>query len=88
MAAARASAVAEREAGEDGEDDAARHVDHAVDEVGDVLGVVAEVGDRRTRPSEIGRPASGPPLAICAASMLARNSVCMWIQADVQISAP
>ena len=36
----------------------------------------------------IGWPAWTPPLAICAASMLARSSVCMWIHALVQMSAP
>ncbi len=35
-----------------------------------------------------GRPASEPPLAICAASRFARRNVCMWIHAAVQINAP
>ena len=46
ISAAVGSARAEHEAGEHREDEPARHVDHAVDELGDVLGVVAEVGDR------------------------------------------
>ena len=37
---------AEQEPGGDGEHEPAGHVDHAVDEHGDVLGVVAEVGER------------------------------------------
>ena len=40
---------AEQDAGGDGEHQPARHVDHAVDELGDVLGVVAEVGQRLAR---------------------------------------
>ena len=35
-----------------------------------------------------GWPAWSPPLAIWALSMLARSSVCMWIHALVQMSAP
>ena len=47
ISAAVASVVPERETGDHREDEPAGHVDHAVDEVGDVFGVVAEVGDRR-----------------------------------------
>ena len=35
-----------------------------------------------------GCPASGPPLATCAASRLARSSVCMWTHACVHMIAP
>ena len=35
-----------------------------------------------------GCPASGPPLATCAVSRLARSSVCMWAQARVHVMAP
>ena len=44
--------AAEHEPGEDGEDDPGADVDHAVDELSDVVDVVAEVGDGLTRRSD------------------------------------
>ena len=35
-----------------------------------------------------GCPASGPPLATCAVSRLARSSVCMCAHALVHVTAP
>ena len=87
ISSAAASAVPERETGDHREDETAGHVDHAVDEVGDVFGVIVEVGDRRAGRTD-GLTRVKTAAGHLALSMFARSSVCMWIDVLVQMSVP